>query len=351
MPAMQGITNVNEFYSAHYVSAILAGDIREVLDRWRSLAAAESPASPESEPASESPTGTPMRRLAALAQPFFRLRDRLSRLRDPAARVDDHAAFVRRLLTGALDFTLSPRAYDLGAAGTLPVLGVYLRGEEPLLWIVAATSPHGEAPGLLERPLLPDQSRLLGPEAPPLEGPTVERPLEATLDAAFALDEPPRYVLLVSDTELLLLDRGKWSEKRMLRFELEDILGHRETPTLEAVAALLHRECLAPEAGPVQADRLDERSHRHAYAVSEDLKFALRESIEALGNEVVFAATQGIAARMPRIEGDELARQCLRYMYRLLFLLYVEARPELGYAPTGAEAWRLGYGLEPSVIA
>ena len=33
-------------------------------------------------------------------------------------------------------------------------------------------------------------------------------------------------------------------------------------------------------------------------------------------------------------------------MYRLLFLLYIEARPELGYAPMGSEAYRLGYSLE-----
>lgn len=43
---------------------------------------------------------------------------------------------------------------------------------------------------------------------------------------------------------------------------------------------------------------------------------------------------------------EQLARECLRYMYRLLFLFYIEARPELGYAPMGADAYRLGYSLE-----
>ena len=33
-------------------------------------------------------------------------------------------------------------------------------------------------------------------------------------------------------------------------------------------------------------------------------------------------------------------------MYRLLFLFYIEARPELGYAPVDAEAYRKGYSLE-----
>ena len=42
----------------------------------------------------------------------------------------------------------------------------------------------------------------------------------------------------------------------------------------------------------------------------------------------------------------ELGLQSLRYMYRLLFLFYIEARPDLGYAPIEAEAYRKGYGLE-----
>ena len=33
-------------------------------------------------------------------------------------------------------------------------------------------------------------------------------------------------------------------------------------------------------------------------------------------------------------------------MYRLLFLFYIEARPDLGYAPMNADAYRMGYSLE-----
>ena len=43
---------------------------------------------------------------------------------------------------------------------------------------------------------------------------------------------------------------------------------------------------------------------------------------------------------------DRLGREALRYMYRLLFLFYIEARPELGYAPVDAEPYRKGYSLE-----
>jgi hypothetical protein len=42
----------------------------------------------------------------------------------------------------------------------------------------------------------------------------------------------------------------------------------------------------------------------------------------------------------------ELSNECLVFMYRVLFLLYLEARPELGYAPVNAEAYLKGYSIE-----
>lgn len=46
------------------------------------------------------------------------------------------------------------------------------------------------------------------------------------------------------------------------------------------------------------------------------------------------------------MDPDELSRECLRYMYRLLFLFYIEARPELGYAPMTAKTYLQGYSTE-----
>lgn len=46
------------------------------------------------------------------------------------------------------------------------------------------------------------------------------------------------------------------------------------------------------------------------------------------------------------MNADELTMQCLRYMYRLLFLLFIEAKPELGYAPMKSVSYRTAYSLE-----
>ena len=156
-------------------------------------------------------------------------------------------------------------------------------------------------------------------------------------------------MILLSPSQVLLLERGKWTHNRLLRFVLDDIMGRRETPTLQATAALLHRESLVSDDGMSLLDSLDDNSHRHAFAVSADLKHALRESIELIGNEAIWYLRE---IRKERVYGHDeklerqLGQEALRYMYRLLFLFYIEARPELGYAPVNSEAYRKGYSLE-----
>ncbi|ECX1511580.1 class I SAM-dependent DNA methyltransferase, partial [Salmonella enterica subsp. enterica serovar Derby] len=112
---------------------------------------------------------------------------------------------------------------------------------------------------------------------------------------------------------------------------------------------LLHKDSLLPGSGAPYLDSLDDNSHKHAFGVSEDLKYALRESIELLGNEAMrYLIDNELAYYTGKraINPDELSRECLRYMYRLLFLFYIEARPELGYAPMTAKTYLQGYSLE-----
>ncbi len=55
---------------------------------------------------------------------------------------------------------------------------------------------------------------------------------------------------------------------------------------------------------------------------------------------------EGIFSGKNELDAGQLSLECLRYMYRLLFLLYIEARPELGYAPVGSDVYLKGYSLE-----
>jgi hypothetical protein len=89
---------------------------------------------------------------------------------------------------------------------------------------------------------------------------------------------------------------------------------------------------------------MEENSHQHAYEVSEDLKYAVRECVELLGNEVLSRYRAKGIKEFP--SADELSFQALRWMYRLLFLFYIEARPELEYIPLDNELYMKGYSLE-----
>jgi hypothetical protein len=155
-------------------------------------------------------------------------------------------------------------------------------------------------------------------------------------------------VLAVSRDQLLLIDRQKWAASRLLRFELDTLLGDINADALLAAATLLHREHTCPSGGGTPyLDELDENSHKHAYEVSGDLKYALRKSIELLGNEAIhWRRSKGEGVFKGKTDADQLTLECLRYMYRLLFLFYIESRPDLGYAPMGSDVYRLGYSLE-----
>ena len=130
----------------------------------------------------------------------------------------------------------------------------------------------------------------------------------------FNLDEPPRWLILLGINTISLIDRNKWNEKRYLQFDLDEIFRRREESTLQAMAVLLHKESLCPDEGTSLLDKLNDNSHRHASGVSQDLKYALRESIEIIGNEVIFDMThrKGINLDENPVDAGRLTLECLR---------------------------------------
>ncbi len=94
-------------------------------------------------------------------------------------------------------------------------------------------------------------------------------------------------------------------------------------------------------------DRLSTSSHKQAVAVSKELREGVRLSVEDLANEIVERRLERKLA-VYGVEDIErrLTRESLRFLYRILFLLYAEARPELRVVPTEAEGYQDGYGLD-----
>ncbi|MBL3601403.1 MAG: class I SAM-dependent DNA methyltransferase [gamma proteobacterium endosymbiont of Lamellibrachia anaximandri] len=330
-----GINNENEFYSHHYLSEVFRGDIKATLDAWSTA---------EEEGGEKSPVS----QLKGIYRDYFAATERLRRERSPRVRIDLQREIFWQL-TVVLGYPWQPQNLQLEEGSEIPVLAAVDHGGAPELLLIGAYDPEQEGADPLS--LSPDKAQFHG-EVPPDPDILKESWNDIISKRIYAQAHPPRWVLLLSDKQLLLIDRLKWNRNRLLRFEWDEILGRRDDATLKAAAVLLHRDSLLPpegKGGQSLLDSLDENAHKHAFAVSEDLKYALRQSIELLGNEAaqyLIEHTKTGYTGKNAIDADQLSRECLRYMYRLLFLFYIEARPDLGYVPLQSEAYRQGYSLE-----
>jgi hypothetical protein len=64
-------------------------------------------------------------------------------------------------------------------------------------------------------------------------------------------------------------------------------------------------------------EKLDEESHKHAFAVSTDLKFGAQKAIELLGNEAIRYRLEVQKKKTYDDELDvrELTRECITYLF------------------------------------
>jgi len=350
--ALPGISNANEFYSAHYLESVLTNDIKKVRERWTQEARAQLEADPTTE------VSTPDAAFKALRKPWQKLREaELGISGDPAERLRLQRQLFFQPLCEALGYPFTPRSEPVligGEAYQVPLLAEVNNAKgEPWLWVVECFNPSDEPADPLELTIATSwacqiEDPALGLVLTDGDGRGSESWEELISERVFAQEIPPRWVLAMSRDQLLLIDRQKWAASRLLRFELDTLLGEINPDALLAAATLLHREHTCPTGGGTPLlDELDENSHKHAYEVSGDLKYALRKSIELLGNEAIhWRRSRNEGVFRGKTDADQLTLECLRYMYRLLFLFYIESRPDLGYAPMGSDVYRLGYSLE-----
>lgn len=347
-----GIANENEFYGHHYLAEVFKGDIRTLIESWQAAeeAGAQAIAAGTASEESRAETRAPFKRLGGLGGKWFAGLASQTRLNEDAERLQAHLQLHAPLLE-VLGYKLKPQQVELQGGMPVPVWAAFGEAHQaPQLLIVPAYQPGREDEDPLDHHLT--AAHYDGQEIPNAFKKLTW--LEIISEALFGTDQPPRYVILVGFKEWLLLDRYKWPNNRLLRFDWTEILDRKETYTLQAAAALLHHDSLAPNQGASLLDGLDENAHKHAFGVSEDLKYALREAIELLGNEAVQqlrqkaqASKQGFYTGKDAVDAGDLSLECLRLVYRLLFMFYIEARPELGYVPIQkSETYAKGYSLE-----
>jgi hypothetical protein len=324
------VDNHGEYFSNHYLDVLLQGDLAGLRSRW--------------DAAERRGEDTARTRLRGLARPFFAAKTAVVE----GARSGDERLELHDVVLGALGFPAARRDHELQRGGrpfAVPVAhacqthtGLLLVALELGFAADVDEALDKGGAGRLSQPLVVEDGR------------TRIRDAADAVSYLFATDEPPRYVLLLVGCVVVLADRTKWAEGRFLAVNLDLALSRADTRAkgeLETVAALFSADALVPDEGQSVLDELATASHKHAVGVSKDLREGIRQAVELLANEVI-EQRRNTNQAVYSIDGlaTRLTRECLRFLYRLLFLLYAEARPELRLLPLDHPEYPSGYGLD-----
>ena len=332
-----GIDNEAEFFPSGTLSDVLKEELQDITARWAGLERAAHP----------------VERLVRIAPITVELLRQVRNTSDPERRTD----LVREAHHGVLE--------ALGYSWKRDTAYTALDGA-PMIPLVArvADTTGRDALWVLEAPIpaLDDEaSDPLGSCFSPAQFPAdagdaalLDRPIESILaDGVFELHDGPRHVLVLGLSQIVLIDKRKWPARSVLRFDLQEIFDRADRDTLTVMACLISCEARVPDQGAPLSDRLEEEAQRNANAVTTSLKLTVRDAIELLGQEVIAVTGGKYPSTFPDagrrgvwIDGPELSRECLRYMYRLLFLFYAEANPRLNLLDMRDPIYATGYSLE-----
>lgn len=162
--------------------------------------------------------------------------------------------------------------------------------------------------------------------------------------------QSPPFVVVLAGRWCVITDPQRWPEGRYLAVDLQLACEQNDTKRgggIDSALTCVEAASLLPAAdGTVWWQSVLDESLKHTVGVSADLREGVRLSIEIIANDVVARHRAHELPALPPDQAQTLAVQALRYLYRILFLLYAEASPELEVLPSGATEYELGYGLD-----
>ncbi|MEA9986067.1 class I SAM-dependent DNA methyltransferase [Subtercola sp. RTI3] len=172
-----------------------------------------------------------------------------------------------------------------------------------------------------------------------------------TLTTLMISDDGPQFALVLAGRWILIAERERWPEGRYLAINLQLVAERNDDKRageIDRALTAVDAQSLLPDAesGEIWWTGVLEESVRHTVGVSQDLRDGVRLSIELIANEVVSRRVTNSLDPLPQEDAQVLATQSLRFLYRILFLLYAEASPELGVLPVGASEFEQGYSLD-----
>lgn len=163
----------------------------------------------------------------------------------------------------------------------------------------------------------------------------------------------PKYILLLAGNIVFLLEQEKWFRGSYLEFDLEELFSEDTALKSANYFALFYflvsKESLAPESNMVLLAQLDEDSHKSAYEVTQDLKEGIIHAVEALANEALYYQKEKLQEVFDETDDtfeQQIKDDCLRIIYRMLFIFYAESREDLDILPSNDPIYNKGYSLE-----
>ncbi len=332
-----GIENEAEFFPSGTLSDVLKEELADITARWSGLDKKRHPVD----------------RLQSVSGATLDAYRQIRASSEASKRIGFIQEARFRVLE-ALGYEWKRETMPAGLDGQtlIPLLGrVSNTDGKDALWIIEAPVPSNEdeASDPMDAKFSKDQFAKEDRDAALLDQ-TIG---EFLAKGVFELPDGPRNVLIVGLSQLVLVDKRKWPARSVLRFNLQEIFARSERDTLVLTTCLIAREARVPEQGVPISDRLEEEAQRNANAVTSSLKKTVRDAIELLGQEVLEVTEGKFPSNYPIkskrgvwIEGPDLSRECLRYMYRLLFMFYAEANPRLSLLDLKNPIYSSGYSLE-----
>lgn len=330
---LTGIENEAEFFPAGTLSDSLQDELQEITSRWSRNKGVDDP----------------VKRLSECGEQYLSALKQIRNSKDHDLRLELRRDLTHNLITAlGYDYHRLSLTIALDGDPLVPALSRVADSEgKDVAWLLEAplegkedeaTDPLGSS--FQKEQFLDDEQ----------EYAETERAIEELLgDGVFGLRNSPRHVLVFGLSQIILVDSHKWPARSVLRFDLQEIFSRQDADTLAVMACLISREARVPQQGVPIADRIEEEAQRNANAVTISLKRTVRDAIEILGQEVL-DVTSGKYPSGPRkgvwIEGPELSLECLRYMYRMLFLFYAEANPRLNILDLKDPIYASGYSIE-----
>ena len=340
-----------DWISEHYFTtdATKESFLARVLERRKEWEALEKPADPGT-----APTPTPRSRFRSERS---RLEELLAALpADDAGSLTgvalEAADELDALLREILGFTSSE--YRLTERGPVTLVRpVGDDGPAPLALLRARPVTTVEDLLVKDAPTLAEEWQpvdLGDSDAPVLEGAEPVESVSRALSTLMTDGHGPAFALVLAGQWALVAERERWPEGRWLAVNVQLVVERHEATRggeVERALTCLDARSLLPTAeGETWWAATLEDSAAHTVGVSKDLREGVRSSIEILANEVVRRRAARGLEPLPQEWAQDLALQSLRYIYRIIFLLYAEASPELGVLPVGAAEYDAGYGLD-----